>query len=48
MQFTWLWVDRVWRKRNGSTPPTPAELGKAMNESKEAIEKVAREIERTR
>jgi len=46
MQFDWLWVDRVWRKRNGSTPPTPEELGKAMLEIKEAIEKLAREVER--
>lgn len=41
--LNWLWTDRVIRKRNGSELPTPEEIGKALQEIKENIVKIARE-----
>lgn len=39
----WLWTDRVIRKRNGDEMPTPEEIGKALREIKDNIERIARD-----
>jgi hypothetical protein len=41
--LNWLWTDRVIRKRDGYEMPTPEEIGKALREIKENINKVAEE-----